>query len=71
MTGQEKIAEVIYLPTPNTLTPDQKQYWLDQAAYWGEHQETSQRAVEYAARQRENALRMLGMIGIERGLHEE
>ena len=52
---------IIYLPTPEHLTPEQRQYWLDQAGYWGEMQEE-------AERRREEALRMLGMLGIERGL---
>lgn len=55
------MAEIIYLPVPNQLTPEQKQYWLDEAAKWGVIEED-------AARRREDALRMLGMIGIERGL---
>ena len=59
---------VINFPTPQTMTPDQRQHWLDQAGYWGEVEETAQRALEYAQRQRENALRMLGMLTTERGL---
>lgn len=59
---------VVYMPTPKILTPEQRDYWHMQAAYWGEHEEISQRAIEYAQRQRENALRMLGMLGVERGL---
>lgn len=55
------MGEIIYLPTPDELTPEQKQHWLDEAAYWGVVEED-------AARKREDALRMLGMIGIEKGL---
>jgi len=62
------MGEVIHLPTPETLTPDQRQHWFDQAGYWGEQEEAAHRALEYAQRQRENALRMLGMIATERGL---
>ena len=56
------------MPTPESLTPQQREHWQDQAAYWAIKQEDAERAVEYAARQRENALRMLGMIGVENGL---
>ena len=55
------MGEVIYLPQPGDLTPEQKQHWLDQAAYWGVVEED-------AARKREDALRMLGMISTENGL---
>lgn len=65
------MGEIIYLPTPDKMTPEQRQHWLDQAGYWSEHEEIAQRALEYAQRQRENALRMLGMLGIERGLTEQ
>lgn len=47
-------AEIIYLPVPKQLTPEQQEYWEDQL-------EKAERAVE-------NALRMLGRLGIERGL---
>jgi hypothetical protein len=57
-----------YLPTPETLTPDQRDHWHTQASYWAVKEEDAERAVEYAGRQRENALRMLGMVGIEQGL---
>lgn len=55
------MGEIIYLPRPDDLTPEQKQHWLDEAAHWAIVEED-------AARKREDALRMLGMIGIERGL---
>lgn len=64
------MSEIIYLPVPSNLTPDQKQHWLDQAGYWGEHEENAHRALEYAQRQREAALRMLGMLGVELGIKE-
>lgn len=59
---------VVYLPTPEHLTGEQRQYWHDQAAYWAVKQEDAEHATEYAARHREDALRMLGMLGVERGL---
>jgi hypothetical protein len=62
-----EIDNVVYLPIKPT-TPEQRQHWLDQAAYWLVKQEDAERAVEYAGRQRENALRILGMIGVENGL---
>jgi len=62
---------VRYLPVPRQLTPEQRQHWRDQAAYWGVKEEDSMTALEYAQRQRENALRMLGMIETERGLGDE
>ena len=64
------MGELIYLPTPAKLTPEQRRHWHDQAAYWGVHEEYVQTALDYAQRQRENALRMLGMIGVENGLNE-
>lgn len=64
------MAEIIYLPVPSQLTTEQRQHWQDQAAYWLIKEEDAERAVEYAGRQRENSLRMLGMIGVERGLDE-
>lgn len=62
------MGEIIYLPVPNNVTPEQRQHWFDQAGYWGEVEENAQRALEYAQRQREAALRMLGMLGVEKGL---
>ena len=64
------MGEIIYLPIPKTLTPEQRQHWFEQAGYWGEREEDAFRALEYAQRQREAALRMLGMIGVELGLSE-
>jgi hypothetical protein len=49
-------AEIIYLPTPKHLTIEQEQHWEEQ--------------LEIADRMRQNALRMLGRLGIERGLAE-
>lgn len=68
MSGSKE-AKIYYLPTQR-LSPEQRQHWFDQAGYWGEQEEAAARALEYAQRQREHALRMLGMIGIERGLDE-
>lgn len=48
--------EISYLPPPKELTPEQREHW--------------EQVLEAAERQRENALRMLGRLGIERGLHE-
>jgi hypothetical protein len=64
------MGEVIYLPVPEQLTSEQRQHWQSQAAYWGVREEDAQTALEYAQRQRENALRMLGMLGVENGLNE-
>ena len=62
------MGEIIYLPVPEKLTPEQREYWHSQAAYWGVHEENAEKALEVAQRGRENALRMLGMLGVERGL---
>lgn len=48
------MAEIIYLPPPKELTPEQREHW--------------EQVLENAERLRENALRMLGRIGVERGL---
>jgi hypothetical protein len=61
-------AEIIKFPVPQELTGEQRQYWQDQAAYWLITQENAELAVEYAGRQREFALRRLGMLGVEHGL---
>lgn len=61
-------AEIIYLPTPTDLTPEQREHWHEQAAYWAVRQEDAERALEYASRRRESALRILGMLGAENGL---
>ena len=48
------MGELIYMPTPRELTPEQREHW--------EHQlEAAERAVEVAKR-------MLGMLAIEKGL---
>jgi hypothetical protein len=59
---------VTYLPVPDKMTPEQRQHWHEQAAYWAVRQEDLEVALEYAQRQREAALRMLGMLGTEHGL---
>lgn len=61
------MGEIIYLPIPE-LDPEQRQHWHMMAAYWAEHEESSLKALEYAQRQRESCLRMLGMIATERGV---
>jgi len=45
---------VRYLPVPQELSPLQREHW--------------EQALENAERQREYALRMLGRLGVERGL---
>jgi len=53
----EHLDNVRYLPVPKELTPEQRAHW--------EHQlEVSERAREYA-------LRMLGRLGVEKGLNED
>lgn len=64
------MGEVVFLPTPTSLTPPQREHWQTQASYWAIKLEDAERAVEYAARQREDCLRMLGMLGVERGLDD-
>jgi hypothetical protein len=59
---------VTYLPIPETLTAEQREHWQSQAAYWGVREEDAMAAVEYAQRQREHALRMLGILSVEHGL---
>lgn len=51
------MGEIIYLPTPNRLTEEQAEHW--------------EQVLENAERMRENALRMLGRLGVERGLSDE
>lgn len=62
------MGEVIQFPTPESITPEQRDYWQGQASYWCVKAEDAMTALEYAQRQRENALRMLGMLAAERGL---
>lgn len=50
------MGEVIYLPTPKNLTPEQIAHW--------------EQTLENAERLRENALRMLGRLQIELGVDE-
>ena len=47
-------AEIIDMPVPKALTAEQQSYWEEK--------------LEIAERAREYALRMLGRLGIERGL---
>lgn len=65
------MGNIVYLPTPKTLLPEQRQHWQDTAAYWGCREDDAATALEYAQRQRENALRMLGMLATERGLSND
>lgn len=53
--------EVIYLPTPKKLTPEQTAHWEAEATKWGDIEEN-------AYKMREEALRMLGKLGFENGL---
>lgn len=55
------MGEVVYLPVPE-LSTEQRQHWHEQAAYWAIKEEDALTALEYAQRQRQAALRMLGMI---------
>lgn len=50
------MGEILYLPAPKELTPSQIEHW--------------ESTLEAAERLRENALRMLGRLPIERGLDE-
>ena len=66
-TQQESIAEVIYMTdiakdSIKRLSPEQREYFHSQAAYWAEVQEMAEKQLEYATSQREYALQMLGMI---------
>ena len=64
------MGEVIAFPTPGELTPEQRDYYHKQAAYWGVREDDAYTALEYAQRQRQKALRMLGMLGVEHGLED-
>lgn len=48
-------------PAPE-LTEAERQFWHEQAAYWGVIQEDAERAVAYARNQRHTALEKLGMV---------
>lgn len=50
------MGEIINMPTPRHLTPEQRAHWLQQ--------------LEAAERQVEVARRMLGMLAIEKGMEE-
>lgn len=50
------MGELIYLPTPKELTPEQREHWEQQL-------EVAERAVEVA-------MRMLGYLATENGLTE-
>lgn len=47
-------AKIIYLPTPKVETIDQRDYWWDE--------------LEKAERRAEDIKRILGILGVERGL---
>lgn len=51
------MGELVYLPPPKELSPEQREHWENQL-------EAAERAVE-------TALRMLGRLGIEKGLSNE
>lgn len=59
------MAEYIKRPQPSELTPTEREYWQQQAAYWGEKQDNSNTALEYATRQRNFALVKLGMLSVQ------
>ena len=65
------MGEIRYLPSAGGLTPEQRRYWSGQAAYWGERQEEAERAMNYAVKQRDTALQMLGMLAIGGGTDNE
>lgn len=48
------MGEVIYMPAPKELSPEQRAYWEQQ--------------LEYAEKAVEVAKRMLGMLAVEKGL---
>lgn len=50
------MGEIIHLPTPKELTPEQEEHWWNQ--------------LEIAERQVEYAKRMLGILAVEKGLEE-
>lgn len=62
------MGEVIYLPKPNRLTPEQRQHWHSVAAEAEFEEEKALLDLQRAQRKREDALRILGMLGAERGL---
>ena len=49
-------AKIIYLPTPKVETIDQREYWWEQ--------------LELAERRAEDIRRILGILGVERGLDD-
>jgi hypothetical protein len=57
------MGEIIRMPIPE-LTPEQRDYWHEQAAYWGVRQEISNNSLDYANKMRHEALVMLGMVSI-------
>ena len=56
---------VIPFPVTEVTTPEQRQYWHEQAAYWAIKEEDAEVALAYARRQRAFALGRLGMLGAE------
>lgn len=50
-------AKIIYLPTPKVETIDQREYWWEQ--------------LEIAERRAEDIRRVLGILGVERGLADD
>lgn len=48
------MGEIVYLPAPTELTPEQREHWESQL-------EAAERAVE-------TAKRMLGLLAVEKGL---
>ena len=69
--GSGLMGEIIFMPRPKTLTPEQREAWHQEAAYWEEIGRRALLDYEMAQRRREDALRMLGMLGVEKGLEEE
>lgn len=70
--GPKRLDNVIQFPAPDPekLTPEQKHYWLGEAAMHEMMKEEYLAMAERHDREREYALRMVGMLAVERGLTE-
>ena len=72
--GAKRLDNVIDFPSPpqrgEKLTEDQKRYWLGEIALHEMMKDEFLRLAEEQDRLRQYGLRMLGMLGPERGLTE-
>lgn len=72
--GAKRLDNVIEFPTPQErgekLSEDQKRYWLGEIALHEIMKDEFLRLAEEQDRLRQYGLRMLGMLGPERGLTE-